>query len=155
MAGDSPEAAASIKVEQTLKNYIVWALLSALFAGLTAVLAKKGVESVPPNLAVAVRVVVVLALAIAIALASRQTNLAEIDGRAWWFLVASGVATGLSWVCYFRALSLGPVSAIAPIDKLSFAFAMVLGFVLLKEKVTPQLIVGSALIVVGVMVTLK
>lgn len=138
-----------------MKSYLIWAILSAVFAGLTAILAKKGVETVPPNLAVAVRVVVVVILTIAIAMATKQTRLGEIDARAWAFLIASGIATGLSWVCYFRALSMGPVSAIAPIDKLSFAFAMVLGFVLLKEKVTPQLVAGGLLIVAGVLVTLK
>jgi transporter family protein len=138
-----------------LKSYFVWALLSALFASFTAILAKKGVETVPPNLAVAIRVAVIVVLAAGIAVATKQTNLQTIHGSAWFYLVASGIATGLSWVCYFRALSLGPVSRIAPIDKLSFAFAMVLGFVLLKEKVTPGLIAGGTLIVTGVLLTLR
>lgn len=152
---NTPLAGARPYPEAIVKSYVGWAILSAFFAGLTALLAKKGVETVPPNLAVAVRVVVVVFLAAGIAIATKQTKLADIDGRAWAFLVASGIATGLSWVCYFRALSLGPVSAIAPIDKLSFAIAMVLGFVFLREKVTPQLLVGAGLIVAGVLVTLK
>ena len=92
-----------------MKSYYVWAVLSAAFAGITAILAKKGVSDVPPNLAVAIRVVVVMVFAVGIAVATRQTKLSEVDGRAWQFLVLSGIATGLSWLCYFRALSLGPV----------------------------------------------
>ena len=138
-----------------MKSYFVWALLSALFAGVTAILAKKGVEHVPPNLAVAVRVAVVVVFATAIAIATKQTKIADVDSRAWMFLVASGIATGLSWLCYFRALSEGPVSQVAPIDKLSFVIAMVLGFVILKEKVTVNLVAGAALIVSGVLLTLR
>lgn len=138
-----------------MKDYHAWALLSALFAGVTAILAKKGVENVPPNLAVAVRVVVVVVFAVSIAIATKQTKLAIIDSRAWLFLVLSGIATGLSWLCYFRALSLGPVSSVAPIDKLSFVLAMVLGFVLLHEKLTWNLGLGAALIVSGVVLTLR
>ncbi|MBL8060825.1 MAG: EamA family transporter [Chthonomonas sp.] len=138
-----------------MKDFHVWALLSALFAGITAVLAKKGVEDVPPNLAVAVRVVVVLAFAAGIAVATKQTKISAIDSRAWTFLVLSGIATGLSWLCYFRALSTGPVAAVAPIDKLSFVVAMVLGFVILQERFTWQLGAGAALIVAGVLVTLS
>lgn len=136
-------------------DFRIWALLSAIFAGLTALLAKKGIENVPPNLAVAVRVAVVLVFAVGIAIATRQTKLAEISPRSYWFLIASGIATGASWLCYFRALHLGPVSQVAPIDKLSFVLAMVLGFVFLREKVTPQLIGGAGLIVAGVLLTLK
>lgn len=128
--------------------------MSAMFAGITAVLAKKGVESVPPNLAVAVRVAVVTVFAVGIALATRQTKLAAIDSKAWTFLVLSGLATGLSWLCYFRALSLGPVSAVAPIDKMSFVIAMALGFAVLHEKVTWQLGVGAGLVMIGVFVSL-
>ena len=132
-----------------------WAMLSALFAGMTAVLAKKGIETVPPNLAVAVRVCVILLFAVAIAFATKQTNVASLDRRAWTFLTLSGVATGASWLCYFRALSLGPVSKVAPIDKLSFVIAMALGFVFLREKPAPNLLYGAALILAGVLLTLK
>lgn len=138
-----------------MKNYYVWAICSAVFAGITAVLAKKGVENVPPNLAVAIRVLVVMIFAVGIAIATKQTKIQEVDGRAWQFLIASGVATGLSWLCYFRALSLGPVSRVAPIDKLSFVIAMVLGIVVLKDKVTPNLVGGAVLIVAGVLLTLR
>lgn len=132
-----------------------WAVLSALFAGLTAILAKKGVEEVPPNLAVAVRVTVVVLLAWAVAMATKQMRVANINSRAWIYLTASGVATGASWICYFRALKLGPVSKVAPIDKLSFVVAMVLGFLLLQEKVTLNLAAGATLIVAGVLLTLR
>jgi len=138
-----------------MKDYHGWALLSAVFAGITAILAKKGVSDVPPNLAVAIRVVVVVIFASAIAIATKQTQVSAVSNRAWAFLIASGIATGLSWLCYFRALSLGPVARVAPIDKLSFVLAMVLGFVILKEKVTPTLVSGAALIVAGVLLTLR
>jgi len=138
-----------------MKSYYIWAMLSAVFAGITAILAKKGVENVPPNLAVAIRVVVVMVFAVGIAVATRQTKLTEVDGRAWQFLVLSGIATGLSWLCYFRALSLGPVSRVAPIDKLSFVIAMVLGIFFLKERITPTLVGGATLIVAGVLLTLR
>ena len=135
-------------------DYRIWAVFSALAAGATAVLAKKGVEEVPPNLAVAVRVVVVLIFASAIAIATKQTGLSDISKRAWFFLVASGIATGISWLCYFRALSMGPVAKVAPIDKLSFVIAMVLGIVFLKEKIGGKTALGAALIVAGVLLTL-
>ena len=138
-----------------MKSYYLWAILSAVFAGITAILAKKGVSDVPPNLAVAIRVVVVMVFAVGIAVVTRQTKLSEVDGKAWQFLVLSGIATGLSWLCYFRALSLGPVSRVAPIDKLSFVIAMVLGIFFLKEKITPSLVGGATLIVAGVLLTLR
>jgi transporter family protein len=136
-------------------DYRVWALLSALFAGLTALLAKKGVEDVPSNLALAVRVVFVLIFAWIIAAATKQLQLSQLTARNWWFLGASAIATGASWLCYFKAIQIGPISAVAPIDKLSFVIAMFLGFVVLREKVTPNLVVGAVLIVAGVLVTLK
>jgi transporter family protein len=136
-------------------GYMVWALLSALFGGLTALWAKKGVEGVPPNLAVAIRVVIVLIFAWGVAFGTHQVQMDSVKGRAWWYLVASGLATGASWLCYFRALASGPVSRVAPIDKLSFVIAMTLGFVFLKEKPTPNVVGGAALIVAGVLLTLR
>jgi transporter family protein len=88
-------------------------------------------------------------------MATRQTKVSELDGKAWLFLGLSGLATGLSWLCYFRALSLGPVSGVAPIDKLSFVLAMLLGVAFLHEKLTWNLGAGAALIVAGVMLTLR
>lgn len=136
-------------------DFRFWAVLSALFAGLTAILAKKGVEGVPSNLALAVRVVFVLAFSSLITVFTRQTAIGQLTPRNWQYLALSGVATGLSWLCYFRALQLGPVSAVAPIDKLSFVIAVVLGVVLLHEKMTWNLGVGVCLIVTGVLFTLK
>ncbi len=136
-------------------SYQVWAIFSALFAGVTAVLAKKGVENVPSNLAVAVRVCVVLIFAVVIALATKQTKISSITTRGWMFLVASGIATGASWLCYFRAIQLGPVSQVAPIDKLSFVIAVVIGMVVLGEKPSWNIIGGAALIVCGVLLTLR
>lgn len=138
-----------------MKDYHVWALFSAIFAGITAVLAKKGIENVPPNLAVAIRVAVVLVFAVGIAVATKQTKLVDVDSKAWTFLILSGIATGISWLCYFRALSTGPVSSVAPIDKLSFVLAMLLGVIILREKVSPNQMAGAGLIVAGVLVTLK
>jgi transporter family protein len=136
-------------------SWIAYAGLSALFAGLTAVLAKVGVESVPSNLATLIRTVVILAFAAGLVAARGEFGQArEISGRSWAFLVLSGVATGLSWLCYFAALKLGPVSGVAPIDKLSFLIAMTLGFLVLGETVRPLTLLGAALIGVGVLLTI-
>lgn len=132
-----------------------WALLSALFAGITAVLAKKGVEQVPINLALVIRVFFVLIFAAMIAIVRKETELGAISTRAWIFLGLSALATGASWLCYFRALAAGPVSEVAPIDKLSFAVAIALGVVFLRERPSPNLIVGSVVIIVGVLITLR
>ena len=136
-------------------SYQIWALLSALFAGITAVLAKKGVEDVPSNLAVAVRVAVVLLFAITIAMVTKQTKLGAITTKGWMFLTASGIATGASWLCYFKAIQLGPVSRVAPIDKLSFVIAVTIGILLLGERPSWNVIGGAALIVCGVLITLR
>ena len=136
-------------------NWTTLAFLSALFAGLTAVLAKVGIENVPSNLATLIRTVVIVGFAAAIVVGRGEfSHLREIPGRSWGFLVLSGVATGLSWLCYFAALKLGPVSGVAPIDKLSFLIAMTLGFLVLGEKVRPLTIVGAALIACGVLLTI-
>jgi transporter family protein len=100
-------------------------------------------------------VAVVLAFACAIAIATRQNKLSSLNSRAWLFLVLSGIATGASWLCYFRALQLGPVSKVAPIDKLSFVIAMTLGFLLLGERPSANLLYGAILIVIGVLLTLR
>jgi len=136
-------------------DYRAWALLAALFAGLTAVLSKKGVENVPSNLALAIRVAFVLVICIGIAYATRQTKLSELTPKNWWLLFASALATGGSWLCYFRAIQLGPISRVAPIDKLSFVIAAVLGFTFLREQFSLNLLLGIVLIVAGVLVTLR
>ena len=136
-------------------NGMACAGLSALFAGLTALLAKVGVQNVPSNLATLVRTIVIVVFATGIVAARGEwSHLREVSGRSWTFLVLSGVATGLSWLFYFAALKMGPISGVAPIDKLSFVVAMTLGFVVLHEPVRPLTLVGAALIVAGVLLTI-
>src|SRR4051794_21688519 len=138
-----------------MKGWVVCACLSAVFAGLTAVLAKLGVSDVPSNLATLVRTVVVLGFAAGIvAVRGEAHHVAAMTGRNWAFLGLSGLATGFSWLFYFAALKAGPVSGVAPIDKMSFVIAMALGFLVLREPVKPLTLVGAALIVAGVMLTL-
>src|SRR5450432_2645909 len=119
-------------------NWIGWSLLSALFAAATAVLAKVGVAHVDSNLATAIRTTVVVVFAWSIALAlGKHNELRQVDGRAWLFLTLSGLGTGLSWLCYFRALQLGPASRVAPLDKLSVVLVMVFAVMFLGEKMSP------------------
>ena len=132
-------------------NWFTWSLLSAFFAGLTAIFAKVGVAGVDSNLATAIRTTVILFIAWAVAaFASTPFSLGSIARRTWLFLVLSGFATGLSWLCYFRALQLGDASRVAPVDKLSVIFAIVLAAFLLHEKVTWHHWLGGSLIVCGV-----
>ena len=136
-------------------NWLLWALLSAFFAGLTAVLAKIGVTGVDSNLATAVRTTVVLLFTWSIAFsvnANAMEALSRLSQRAWIFLVLSGVATGLSWLCYFRALQLGEASRVAPVDKLSVVFAILFAVVLLREKVSWQQWVGGSFVVLGAVI---
>ena len=136
-------------------DFRIWALLSALFAGMTAVLAKKGVDGVPANTALLVRVGFVLVFSLGLALASKQASVSALTKSNWAFLGLSAVATWLSWMCYFRALQGGEVARVAPIDKLSFVIAMLLGIIFLREKVDAKLVGGAAMIVGGVLLTLK
>src|SRR5580692_10460021 len=133
-------------------NWFIWALLSAFFAGLTAILAKVGVEHINSNLATAIRTVVILIFAWAVALATKNQSFSQIGKRTWLFLILSGVATGLSWICYFRALQLGEASQVAPVDKLSVVIAIVLAAIFLHEKVTWHHWVGGVLIFTGAVV---
>ncbi|WP_165064988.1 EamA family transporter [Paludisphaera rhizosphaerae] len=136
-------------------SWVHYALLSAFFAGLTAVLAKIGVSEVPSNLATLIRTLVVVAFASAIVAASGDARAVRtLSARDWLALVFSGLATGASWLCYFAALKSGPISGVAPIDKLSFVVAMTLGVVVLKEPIRPLTIVAAILIVAGVALTL-
>ena len=134
-------------------TWLIWAVLSALFAAATALLAKVGVAHVDPNLATAIRtsVVVVFAWIIALSLGS-HTGLIHVERRSWWFLIASGLATGLSWICYFRALSMGEASKVAPIDKLSVVFVVLLAWPLLGETITLAKGAGVLLIAAGAIV---
>ena len=131
-------------------SWIFWALLSAVFAAATALLAKVGVAHVDSNLATAVRttVVVVFAWGIAIAL-GKHHGLRDLDRRTLLFLTLSGLGTGLSWLCYFRALQMGPASRVAPLDKMSVPLVMLFAWLLLGEKITGMALVGGALITAG------
>jgi transporter family protein len=131
-------------------NWIIWALLSALFAAGTAVLAKVGIEGVDANIATAVRTSVIVVFTWLVAyLFSPSHAFAVPPRRALTFLVLSGLATGLSWLCYFRALQLGPASRVAPIDKLSVVLVIIFGAVFLGEKLTWGTGVGGLLIAAG------
>ena len=131
----------------------VYAILSAFFAALTAILAKTGIRGIPGETATAVRTVVVLVFAWTIVLLNGQVRrLGELESRNWAFLVFSGVATGLSWLFYMKALETGDVSKVAAIDKLSVAIAIGLAFVVLREPVDAKTLAGAALIVAGTFV---
>ena len=134
-------------------SWVIWAMLAAFFAAGTALLAKVGVAHVDSNLAAALRtsVVVVFTWAIAIAL-GKHGEIRNLDRRTVLFLTLSGVATGLSWLCYFRALQLGPVSRVAPLDKLSVPLVILFAWVLLGEKLTPAAVIGGLLITAGAIV---
>ena len=131
-------------------TWLVWALLSALFAAATAILAKIGIAGIDSNLATAIRTTVVLVFTWAIALSlGRHHGMGEITGRSWLFLALSGMATGLSWLCYFRALQLGPASAVAPIDKLSVVLVILFAWLFLGEGLTVHKVIGGLLIAGG------
>src|ERR1700754_4019282 len=131
-------------------TWVFWALLSALFAAATALLAKVGVQGIDSNLATAIRTTVIVVFTWAIALSlEKQSGLTEISRRSWIFLVLSGVCTGLSWLCYFRALQLGPASSVAPVDKLSVVLVIIFAWLVLGEKLTWIKAVGGGLITLG------
>lgn len=133
--------------------WVVYALLSALFAALTSILAKIGINGVDSNLATAIRTVVVLVMAWGLVfMTGVQKQISNIGARSWLFLVLSGIATGLSWLFYYRALQMGDASRVVPIDKSSVVISMVLAFVVLKEQLTWQAIVGGLLITAGTFV---
>ena len=137
-------------------SWQVYALLSAVAAGATAVLAKLGVQDIPSNLATGIRTVVILALAWAIVLARGEHQaLATISRRSLVFLVLSGLATGASWLAYYRALQLGPASRVAPIDKLSLAFTVLLAVPVLGEPLTLRVALGVGLMIAGALLTLR
>ena len=130
--------------------WIVFALLSAVFAALTSILAKVGIEGVNSNLATAIRTVVVLVMAWGMVFVTNtQGGLADISRKSWLFLILSGLATGASWLCYYRALQIGEASKVVPIDKLSVVITLVLAFVFLHERFTPKSLIGCLLIGAG------
>ena len=133
--------------------WFVLALLSAIFAALTSILAKVGIEGVNSNLATAIRTVVVVVMAWGMVFfTNAQGGIAEISKRSWLFIILSGLATGASWLCYYRALQLGDASKVVPIDKLSVVITLVLAFVFLQEQFTMKSLVGCILIGMGTMI---
>ena len=133
--------------------WFLFALLSAIFAALTSILAKVGVEGVNSNLATAIRTLVVVAMAWGMVfLTNAQNGIAEISKRSWLFLILSGLATGASWLCYYKALQLGDASKVVPIDKLSVVITLILAFVFLHEEFTIKSLIGCILIVIGTLI---
>ena len=133
--------------------WIIYALLAAFFAAVVAILAKIGIEGVNSNLAVAIRTVVVLAMAWIIVFATgKHSEIAAITQKSWIFLVLSGLATGLSWLFFYKALQIGDVSKVVPIDKLSIVITMLLAFVILGEPASAKTIIGAIFITIGTLV---
>lgn len=133
-------------------KWFLWAILSAVFAGITAVLAKVGVKDVDSNLATAIRTSVILVFAWLMAALTNRQAIHTLSPRTWLFLALSGLATGLSWLCYFRAMQFGDVAKVAPVDKLSVVVAMALAAIFLGESLTLWHCLGGALIVAGAIV---
>lgn len=130
--------------------WFILALLSSVFAALTSILAKVGIEDVDSNLATAIRTAVVLVMAWGMVfLTDAQGGLSSVSRKSWIFLILSGLATGASWLCYYKALQIGDVSKVVPIDKLSVVFTMVLAFTFLHEKFTAKSVIGVVLIAGG------
>ena len=130
--------------------WFVFALLSAVFAALTSILAKVGVNGVNSNLATAIRTAVVRVMAWGMVfLTNAQSGLAEISTKSWLFLILSGLATGASWLCYYRALQIGEASKVVPVDKLSVVITLVLAFLILREPFSTKSLIGCVLITAG------
>lgn len=133
--------------------WFVFALLSAVFAALTSILAKVGIDGVNSNLATAIRTLVVVAMAWGMVfLTNTQSGIGEISKKSWIFLILSGLATGASWLCYYRALQMGEASKVVPIDKLSVVITLVLAFIFLHEKFAPKSLLGCILITAGTLI---
>ena len=130
--------------------WFLFALMSAIFAALTSILAKVGIEGVNSNLATAIRTVVVVVMAWGMVfLTGAQAGIGEIGKKSWLFLILSGLATGASWLCYYRALQVGEASKVVPVDKFSVVITLILAFLFLHEKFTPKSLAGCALIGAG------
>ncbi|MCH5349284.1 MAG: EamA family transporter [Oscillospiraceae bacterium] len=130
--------------------WLLFAILSSVFAALTSILAKVGINGVDSNLATAVRTVVVLVMAwLMVFITSAHTGIADIEKKSWIFLILSGLATGASWLCYYKALQVGEVSKVVPVDKLSVVITLILAFVFLHEELTVKSFIGCVLIGVG------
>ena len=135
------------------KMWAVFAVLSAIFAALTSILAKIGIENVDSNLATAVRTVVVVAMSwLMVFITNAQSGLTNISRKSWIFLILSGLATGASWLCYYKAIQMGEVSKVVPIDKMSVVITLILAVVFLHEDFNAKSIIGAVLITVGTLV---
>lgn len=130
--------------------WLLFAVLSSVFAALTSILAKIGIDGVNSNLATALRTAVVLIMAWGMVfLTNAHTGIADISRKSWIFLILSGLATGASWLCYYKALQMGEASKVVPIDKMSTVLTLILAFVFLHEKLTPKSVIGCILIAAG------
>ncbi|MFA1733680.1 EamA family transporter [Fusobacterium animalis] len=133
--------------------WAIFAILSAIFAALTSILAKVGIEGVNSNLATAVRTIVVVLMAwFMVFVTGNQNGIVDISKKSWIFLILSGLATGASWLCYYKALQLGEVSKVVPIDKLSIVITIILAFIFLGEQITLKTLIGCCLIIIGTFV---
>lgn len=133
--------------------WLLFAILSSVFAALTSILAKVGIENVNSNLATAIRTVVVLLMSWAMVfITNTQSGITEISKKSWAFLILSGLATGASWLCYYKALQMGEASKVVPVDKLSVVLTLILAFVFLHEKFTPKSLIGCVLIAAGTLI---
>ena len=133
--------------------WFVLALLSAVFAALTSILAKVGIDGVNSNLATAIRTMVVVVMAwVMVFITNAQNGITEISKKSWIFLILSGLVTGASWLCYYKALQIGDASKVVPVDKLSVVLTLILAFVFLHEKFTPKSLIGCALIAAGTLI---
>ncbi|HAI91491.1 MAG TPA: hypothetical protein DCM21_02960 [Butyrivibrio sp.] len=133
--------------------WFIFAVLSAVFAALTSILAKAGIDGVNSNLATAIRTIVVVIMAwLMVFITNAQSGITQIGKKSWIFLILSGLATGASWLCYYKALQLGQVSKVVPVDKLSVVITLILAFVFLHEEFTIKSIIGCVLIAAGTLV---
>ncbi|WP_277299664.1 EamA family transporter [Treponema succinifaciens] len=136
--------------------WLIFAILSSVFAALTSILAKIGIDGVNSNLATAIRTAVVLALSwLMVFVTGAQSGISEINKRNWMFLILSGLATGASWLCYYKALQIGEVSKVIPIDKMSVVLTLILAFIFLHEQFTTKTLVGIIFLTTGTILMIK
>lgn len=136
--------------------WLIFAILSSVFAALTSILAKIGIDGVNSNLATAIRTAVVLALSwLMVFVTGAQSGISEINKRNWMFLILSGLATGASWLCYYKALQIGEVSKVIPIDKMSVVLSLILAFIFLHEQFTAKTLVGIIFLTTGTILMIK
>ncbi len=135
------------------RMWLVLAILSAVFAALTSILAKVGIEGVPSNLGTAIRTVVVVLMAwVMVFITNEQGAISSITPKSWIFLILSGLATGISWLCYYKAIQIGEVSKVVPIDKMSVVLTLLLAFIFLHEQFTVKSAIGTVLITAGTLI---